>query len=92
MASDIPLQVERCGTQVQLVTKSHKQRRSKRRFGEQISNLIRRVNIANVELLGQHLISDEVEVDLNVFSAGVKHRIRGKRTRPKIVTPNNRAH
>ena len=91
MASDIPPQVERRGTQVQLVTKSQKQRRSKR-FGEQISNLIRRVNIANVEFLGKHLIPDEVEVDFNVFSAGVKHRIRGKRTRPKIVTPNNRAH
>lgn len=62
-----------------------------KRFSKAVSYLINGWNILNFKLVGQDLITNKVDVNLNVLGASMSDRISSNCRGTEIVTPNDRS-
>lgn len=60
-------------------------------FGENICNLILCSEVTNRKIFTWHVLPNKMVVDPYVLGASMKDRIRGKRDRRNIITPNGGA-
>ena len=58
-------------------------------FGEDVSNLVGRRKILNMELVLKDFITNKMKVEFNMLCLCVKHRIGSKMGSTLVVTPKN---